>query len=729
MAVKKSRIRWAQIATWFTGRRSRWVTILAWVGMAVAMTLIAPSLAHTESPNPPTLPATASSVVAQTIQNHVQRQTADTSAGLVVFYRQGGLTHANLLGIHRFLVDLSAHPLPNQTGAVAFARIPAEALSQQSSARNTTLVIPLTFQNTSNAKTLAAILTHLGQRLRTTTGHDGLTVPLPSGRLSARLTGPMGIAADTSGLFKNADVTLLAATTIIILILLLLIYRSPILPWIPLVGVGLAYMITTAILSALAKAHLVVLDTQTIAIMTVLMFGAGTDYTLFVVSRYRSLLWVESDAVAALQSAYQRVSSAVMVSAATVMVALLTLLVSIYGSDHQFAIPFAVGVGMTALASLTLVPALLSVLGRRAFFPYTPHPSKAKAVPTGRTGLSHLVTHRSWAVVILSVIVLAALAVNSGRIHTTYNLVAELPSNAQSVQGYHLLARAEGAGALSPVSVVVSGQGASRNLAPTLQNTSVAAQVSGPQRGSWHHRPIAIYSVQLRQNPLSTGAMNALAVLQRAAARVLPAHTDVYLGGETAQNANSRAAIAHDTHWVIPLVLAVVFLLLLFYLRSLVAALYLIGTVLLSFLAALGAGWIFLHDILGLSGWAGGVTLYSFVFLVALGEDYNIFMLSAIWEQRRQHPMTAAIVRGVRESGPVISAAGLILAGTFAVLTGLPLSILLEFGSVTAIGVLLDTFVVRSMLVPAITALLGDRAMWPKRPHDPVREPSVSAPG
>lgn len=215
--------------------------------------------------------------------------------------------------------------------------------------------------------------------------------------------------------------------------------------------------------------------------------------------------------------------------------------------------------------------------------------------------------------------------------------------------------------------------------------------------------------------------MQQLGSIRHAALQALPAGTHVYLGGETSQNADSRAAIAHDTHWVIPLVLAIIFVLLLVYLRSIVAAVYLILTVILSFFAALGAGWILLHNVLGISGWAGGVTLYAFVFLVALGEDYNIFMLSAIWSRRREAPMTDAIRWGIRTSGPVISAAGLILAGTFAVLTGLPLRILLEFGSVAAIGVLLDTFVVRSLLVPAITTILGDWALWPSTPRPAAR--------
>lgn len=704
---------WERISTWFTGRWTRWLTVAVWVLAAILVTLALPAVSKVESTNPANLPARASSVLASKIENgafHASRG----SPGLVVFYRQGGLKPQDYAGIAGFLNRLDHHRLPDQTGSVPYAGVPASALHRAALRSDTTLVVPLLFYQTGDSKTLAAIKQDTGRALELTTGNNLLRVPTDSGHLSARLTGPMGIAIDTTGLFKNADVALLAGTTMLILILLLLIYRSPLLPWIPLVSVGLSYVVTSGLLAALVKAHAILVDAQTVSIMTVLMFGAGTDYTLFVISRYRGELWRHERPVDALRAAYREVSGAVAMSAGTVMAALLTLLVSIYGSDHRFAIPFAVGVGMTALASLTLVPALLSILGRPAFWPYTP--KVGKAPPKGRTWLAALVTRRAWPVAIGAVIVLAGLAINAGHIRTTYNLLSELPASTQSVQGFHLLARAEGPGALSPVAVVVEGPAAHRNIAAALRESPVVTRVDAVQFGQWKGKPVAVYQVEISRNPLSESAMQQLGSVRRAASAALAPGTHVHLGGETAQNADSAAAIAHDTHWVIPLVLAIIFVLLLVYLRSIVASIYLIVTVILSFFAALGAGWILLHNILGISGWAGGVTLYAFVFLVALGEDYNIFMLSAIWARRRQEAMPNAIRWGIRTSGPVISAAGLILAGTFAVLTGLPLRILLEFGSVAAIGVLLDTFVVRSLLVPAITAILGDAALWPSTP-------------
>lgn len=714
----------AHISTWFTGRWTRWLTVAVWVVAAIVVTMVLPAISQVESNNPATLPSTASSVRASQIENGAFHK-AQGSPGLLVFFRQGGLTPDDYAGIARFLTRVDHDRLPDQTGSVPYAGMPAPALHRLARRSGTTLVVPLLFRQTENSKILAAIKQDTASALARSTGHNLLRVPTHSGRLSARLTGPVGIAIDTTALFKNADVALLAGTTVLILILLLLIYRSPILPWIPLMSVGLSYVVTSGLLAALVRAHALVIDAQTLAIMIVLMFGAGTDYTLFVISRYRGELWRHQQPRDALQAAYRAVSPAVAMSAGTVMAALLTLLVSIYGPDHQFALPFAIGVGMTALASLTLVPALLSILGRPAFWPY--RPTVSQTPPTSRAGLASLVTRRAWLVSIAAVVVLAGLAFNASHIRTTYNLVSELPASTQSVQGFHLLSQAEGAGALSPVAVVVEGPGAHKTIAAALRESSVVTRVDSIQFGQWKGHPVAVYQLDLSTNPLSVRAMDQLTLVRRAASAAVGPHTQVYLGGETAQNANSAAAIAHDTHRVVPLVLAIIFVLLIVYLRSIVAALYLIGTVMLSFFAALGAGWIFLHNILGISGWAGGVTLYAFVFLVALGEDYNIFMLSAIWSQRRHAPMPEAIRWGIRTSGPVISAAGLILAGTFAVLTGLPLRILLEFGSVAAIGVLLDTFIVRSLLVPALTAILGDVALWPSQPSI-VSPPPVNPP-
>jgi RND superfamily putative drug exporter len=401
--------------------------------------------------------------------------------------------------------------------------------------------------------------------------------------------------------------------------------------------------------------------------------------------------------------------------------ALLALLLAVYGSDHRLAIPFAVGVAMTAIAALTFVPALLALLGRVAFYPFVPAPGKAR--PRARGGLlSGIAVGRPAAVAIGAAAVLIALASFAPRIRTSYDLLTALPASSPARQGFGLLARTYGPGSLSPLTVLVVGQGP--DVATALGRVPGVRSVDAPTLGTDGAQRVAAYQVTLATNPLSNGAMAAVPALRRAAEDALggtPAK--VYVAGATAQNLDSADLVARDTAVVIPVVLALVALLLVLYLRSGMAAAYLVATVVLSFAASLGLGWIVLHYLLGVQSLSGGLVLYAFVFLVALGEDYNIFMISRIWEERRRRPMPLAVAEGARTTGAVITAAGLILAGTFAVLTALPLQIMLEFGVVTALGVLVDTFIVRSALVPAITVLLKDRALWPRRAPLVAEEP------
>lgn len=721
----------ARLGEVVSGARTRYLTVLFWVALAVVLSLTLPSASRMEAPNPSDLPASSQSVVAASLAERAFGGAGETP-GILVFYAKGGINRTDLGQIAAYLRRLATTRLPGEIGRPAFAGLSAASLSGLLRADGTTLAVPVLFHATSAASRLGVLLQAIKRGLHASFGTDLLTRPDTAAGLVARFTGPMGIAADTAGLFGNADVALLAGTTILILLLLVLIYRSPILPLIPLVGVGFSYLVTSALLGALARAHAIVLDAEAVSIMTVLMFGAGTDYTLLVVARYREQLGRLADHREALRASLAGSAGAVAMSAGTVMLALLLLLLSRYGEDHRFAIPFALGVGMTALASLTLVPAILALLGRSAFYPRVPQPGAA--APTRRGWLVAVVTRSPWRVIVSALVLLGALAAFAPGIRTSFNLLSALPKSSQALQGYGLLTRAEGAGALSPVTVLVRGPGAAVPLRSALGRAPHVASVGAPKTTRVDGTEVAAYAVILNVNPLSNAASAALPGLRTAAlgdlnARAASAGTRVYLSGPTAENADSAAVVARDTRVVLPAVLAAIALLLLLYLGSVVAAAYLIATVVLSFFASLGLGWIVLHDLLGVPSIAGGVVLYAFVFLVALGEDYNIFMVSRIWQERRTRPMVAAVAEGMRATGSVITAAGLILAGTFTVLTGLPLQVLLDFGVVAAVGVLVDTFVVRSALVPAITVVLGDRAMWPRRPAASwagTKVPSVS---
>ncbi len=614
------------------GPRTRYLTLLAWAICTAALVVLFPSATRMEAQNPTDLPASAQSVVA----GQLDRQAfggGGTVPGVVVFYRPGGITPTDYQDIRAFIADLDAAPLPLQAGNLPMAGVPLEGLPSLASANGRGFALPILFDGSSDSASLGHLLQDLRGRLRQDFGSDLLSASASGGGLSARFTGPEGIAVDAAGLFKSADVALLAGTTVLILVLLLLIYRSPILPLVPLVGVGLAYAVTSAVLGALARAHLIVIDAETISIMTVLMFGAGTDYTLLIVARYREQLHRQADHLQALRTALGGGAGAVVMSAVTVMLALLALQFAVYGPEHRFAVPFAIGVGITALSALTFTPAVLALLGRAAFYPFVPAPNKPLPAPRGGL-LTRLAVTRPVVVAVGATAVLGALAAFAPRVQTSYDLLTALPATSQSREGFDLLSKSYGAGSLSPLTLLVEGGRAEQDISGALRQVAHVQTVGAPAFGSTEHMPVAAYQVTLDENPLSNAAMGVVPALRAAAVQAVggKGQTLVYVAGVTAQNLDAARLVARDTAVVIPIVLLTISVLLCLYLRSLVAAAYLMATVVLSFGASLGLGWLVLRYVLGVQSWAGGVVLYAFVFLVALGEDYNIFMVSRIWQ-------------------------------------------------------------------------------------------------
>lgn len=280
-------------------------------------------------------------------------------------------------------------------------------------------------------------------------------------------------------------------------------------------------------------------------------------------------------------------------------------------------------------------------------------------------------------------------------------------------------------GELAPAKLIIDTKGKANgeDLKVILGGLSYVDTVSDPQQGT-ENKDIVGYDIEFKSNPYSLEAMSHIPALLATAEQALidvgvedPAD-NVWVSGQTATQYDTKKVGDRDTDLIIPVVIGLITVLLLVYLRSVVATLYLVGTVILSFFSALGLGWIIIHYLMGADAIQGAIPLYSFVFLVALGEDYNIFMISSIWKKRKKMPLKQAIAEGVNETSSVITSAGLILAGTFAVLASLPIQVLVQFGIITAIGVLLDTFVVRPFLVPAITVLFGRLAFWPGKHHE-----------
>lgn len=304
--------------------------------------------------------------------------------------------------------------------------------------------------------------------------------------------------------------------------------------------------------------------------------------------------------------------------------------------------------------------------------------------------------------------------------------MSSFPEDVPSREGFTIIGEQFSQGELAPAKVIVDAGGKNTELKQRLEALDYVSKVGEPQQGA-ENANMTGYDVEFNLNPYSMEAMQHIPDLRATAEQALTdagvdgSSSRVWIHGQTAEQYDIETAGERDARIIIPVVIGMITLLLLLYLRSVVATAYLILTVVLSYFSALGLGWLIIHYGLGADAIQGAIPLYSFVFLVALGEDYNIFMISSIWQKRKTMPLRQAIKEGVGETGSVITSAGLILAGTFAVLATLPIQVLVQFGIITAAGVLLDTFLVRPFLVPAITTLLGKWSFWPGR-YVPVPE-------
>ncbi len=529
--------------------------------------------------------------------------------------------------------------------------------------------------------------------------------------LSVKVTGAAGYSLDAIKVFSNINGSLLLVAALIVLVLLIVIYRSPIFWVIPFFTVLLAEGASRGLGYLLAEAG-VTINGQSGGILPVLVFGAGTDYALLLVSRYREELRRHEDKHAAMTVALRNAGPAILASGLTVIAALLTLSVAEVNATAGLGPVGAMGVGLAMISMLTMLPAALTICGRNWFWPRIPHPGEAGVDETHgfwrRVGDRVAVRPRT--VWITGSVVLALLAANLVNLDTGLTSGNSFRGEVDSVQGQAILARNFAAGASAPTDVVV----ADRERAPAVADALAArkdlvSQVGKPVEGP----PGARLSVTLAGAPYDTGTLAQIPELRRVARQAGGEGTLV--GGPTAQEYDLRQAAARDNRVIIPLTLVVVFVILAVLLRALLAPLLLVLSVILSFAAALGFG-VFVSDaIFGFPGVDPALPLLCFVFLVALGIDYNIFLMARVREEAARHGTREGALRGLALTGAVITGAGIVLAGTFGALAVLPLIVLTEIGFIVAFGVLLDTFVVRSVIVPALVMDIGRRVWWPSR--------------
>ncbi|MGE5288684.1 MAG: MMPL family transporter [Micromonosporaceae bacterium] len=546
-----------------------------------------------------------------------------------------------------------------------------------------------------------------------------------SGGLSVHITGPAGSAADSAKAFKGIDSTLLYATLAVVIVLLLLTYRSPVLWLLPVVSAGVALTTAQAVIYLLATHAGLTVNGQSAGILTVLVLGAGTDYALLLIARYREELRRHSDRHEAMAVALRRASPAIIASAATVVAGMLCLLVAESNATRGLGPVAAIGIAVGLLAMITLLPALLVIFGRWLFWPLRPKHGSADPSASGlwaRTGSA--ISRHPRAVWMVTALVLGGLAFGmTGLKADGLSSKDSFRTTPSSVVGEEALARHFPAGAGQPVVVIGRAQ-----AAPQLAATLSAAQGISSTTRPVTKDGLAYLEGTLASAPDGQAAYNTVDLVRSRVHAVQGA--DAKVGGGTAISLDGERTARHDRNIIIPVVLMVVLIILALLLRSMVAPVILIATVVLSFAAALGASSLLFTHVLGFAGADASFPLYVFVFLVALGIDYNIFLMTRVREESARIGTRRGAVAGLAATGGVITSAGAVLAGTFAMLGTLPMVMFAEIGFAVALGVLLDTIVVRSVLVTALTLDIGQWMWWPGRlaRHEDGR-PAVFLPG
>ena len=672
------------------GRRTKFAVVGVWLVIAIAIGPLSGKFENAQKNDPVDyLPGSAESVKA--LQELEDFPSGDTADAITVFHRDGGLTSAD-----RAAIDRTRSAINAERRAGVGATEPAVASKDGSTALLTT---PIKVEDRSNE---AADLL-----VDTTDDIKAQLANVPSG-LAAKVTGPAGFSADAIDVFGDINGTLLYATAAIVLLLLIGIYRSPVFWTIPFFAVLLAEISSRGVGYLLADAGVTVTG-QSGGILPVLVFGAGTDYALLMVSRYREELRRHEDKHDAIRVALRRTGPVILASGATVMAALLTLTLAEVNGTAGLGPIGAMGIAVAVVSMLTVLPALLTVFGRRAFWPFIPR--------FGTTGTDE--THGVWRRIaewvgrgprriwIGTAAVLAVLMVGLVQLNGDLTTGNQFRNDVDSVQGQDLIAEGFPAGANAPTNVVVTDESKLDDVRAALEQAPGVADVGGTERGPTDTK----LEVTLEEDPLSTAGFDLIPGLRDTVHAV--AGDNVLVGGPSAEEHDLRDSTARDTMVIVPIALVVVFLILALLLRAIVAPLVVIGTVILSYGAALGIGAFFFENVFNFPGMSPDLPLFAFIFLVALGVDYNIFLMARVREETIEHGTRRGTIRGLAVTGAVITSAGLVLAGTFSTLAALPLVFLTEIGFTIAVGVLIDTFLVRSLLVPALVLEIGDRVWWP----------------
>ncbi|SER24929.1 efflux RND transporter permease subunit [Arthrobacter sp. OV608] len=684
------------------------ILVLAWLALAGAGGPTFGRLDEVSSNDQASfLPASAEATAAQDWQSKFR--DSDEVPGVIVLEGDQPLSPTQLAGAAALRAELEGL----QAGSAVIGPIPSE------DGRAVQFIVPI-----NSSKEVKEVV----QELRDTVAESA-----PEG-IKTYVTGPAGLAADLTAAFAGIDGILLLVALGAVFVILLVVYRSLLLPIVVLLTSVFALCAAILLVFGMAKAGWIQLNGQSQGILSILVIGAATDYALLFVARFREALTRTTNRTAAVLKAWKASFEPILASGATVIIALLCLLFSDLNSNKALGPVAAAGILCSLFAALTLLPALMALLGRAAFWPFRP-----KLVPAdqrepelvtgleGQKGLwratGSLVSRRPRAVWVASVLLLVVAA--GGLLQLKANGVPQtdvILTASNAVDGQEALARHFDAGSGSPA-VVIADQGKAQEVLDAVKAADgvgeayLLAQGSVPITGA----PGAPTAPDVRDGKVLINAtlnnaadsLEAEETVKALRENVKSVDTGALVGGVTATALDTNTTAQRDLVIIIPVVLTVILLILMLLLRSVVAPVLLVLSVVLSYAAAMGVSAFVFNNILGFPGADATVPLFGFVFLVALGVDYNIFLMSRVREESLKHGTRPGILRGLGVTGGVITSAGVVLAATFAALGVIPIMFLVQLAFIVAFGVLLDTVLVRSLLVPALAYDIGPRIWWP----------------
>jgi RND superfamily putative drug exporter len=699
------------VVRWICGRRGKWVVVSVWIIVLVIVTPLAQKLGDAEQNDASAwLPGSAEST--QVLQLR-KRFLPETAPAVVVYARPGGLTPADIAKIQR---DTAAVRELSRFGILG-GRTVGPVTDRPQAPRAAEVVVPIEI-DPSGWETIADAV----DEIRAVVARD-------TRGLAVHITGPGGFAADSADAFSGIDSQLLYSALAVVVVILLLTYRSPFLLLLPVVSVTTALFSAQAVVYLLATDAGLVVNAQSAGILTVLVFGAGTDYALLLVARYREELRRHEDRHEAMAIALHRAGPAVVASATTVALSMLCLLAAEMNSTSGLGPVAAVGIVIGLLAMITLFPALLVIVGRWVFWPVIPHLGSAEPTRSGVWArLGHRIDRRPRTVWVTTALVLAALSAGLVGLRASGLTNAEsFTGTPDSVTGQRVAARYFPAGAGQPVTVIAGAEAAPRVAAAFRRVPGIVPATVGTPPGIPAQRGGLVYLEGTTLAPPDSESAKQTVDDARERLHAVPG-ADARVGGGTATMLDAQRASQRDSELLIPVILVVVLVILTVLLRALVAPLVLIATVVLSFAAALGVSAMVNRHVFGFAGEDPAFPLFVFVFLVALGIDYNIFLMTRVREEAARSGTRTGTLTALAATGGVITSAGLVLAGTFAALATLPVTGFAEIGFAVAFGVLLDTLVVRSVLVSALSLDLGRRMWWPSLLDRPVPGPPSPPP-